>query len=55
MNYQTFGAMMNAAITMEGLQWDSQAEWKRKQVAMGSSATRILRRYNLSDGCPINH
>ena len=31
-NYQTFGAMMNAAIAMEGLQCDSQVEWKRKQV-----------------------
>ena len=29
-NYQTFGAMMNAAIAMEGLQRDSQVEWKRK-------------------------
>ena len=38
MNYQTFGAMMNAATTMEGLQRDSQAEWKRKRVAMGSSS-----------------
>ena len=37
-NYQTFGAMMNAAIAMEGLQWDSQAEWKREWVAMGSSS-----------------
>ena len=31
-NYQTFGAMMNAAIAMEGLQRDSQAKWKRKRV-----------------------
>ena len=37
-NYQTFGAMMNAAIAMEGLQRDSQAEWKRKRVATGSSS-----------------
>ena len=37
-NYQTFGAMMNAAIAMEGLQWDSQAEWKSKRVATGSSS-----------------
>ena len=29
-NYQTFSAMMNTAIAMEGLQRDSQAEWKRK-------------------------
>ena len=29
-NYQTFGAMMNAAIAMEGLQRDSQAKLKRK-------------------------
>ena len=37
-NYQTFGAIMNAAIAMEGLQRDSQAEWKRKRVATGSSS-----------------
>ena len=37
-NYQTFGAMTNAAIAMEGLQRDSQEEWKRKQVATGSSS-----------------
>ena len=37
-NYQTFGAMMNAAIAMEGLQQDSQAEWKRKWVATGPSS-----------------
>jgi len=37
-NYQTFGALMNAAIAMEGLQRDSQAEWKRKWVATGSSS-----------------
>ena len=36
-NYQTFGALMNIAITMEGLQRESQAEWKRKRVAVGSS------------------
>ena len=29
--------MMNAAIAMEGLQRDSQAEWKRKRVTAGSS------------------
>ena len=38
MNYQTFGAMMNAAIAMEGLQRDSQAEWKHKQLITGSSS-----------------
>ena len=37
-NYQTFGALMNAAIAMEGLQRDFQAKWKRKQVAVGSSS-----------------
>ena len=37
-NYQTFGALMNAAIAMEGFQWDSQAKWKRKRVAAGSSS-----------------
>ena len=37
-NYQTFGALMNAAIAMEGFQWESQADWKRKQVASGSSS-----------------
>ena len=28
--------MMNVAIAMEGLQRDSQAEWKHKQVITGS-------------------
>ena len=37
-NYKTFGAMMNAAIAIEGLQRDSQAEWKRKRVATRSSS-----------------
>ena len=37
-NYQTLGAMINAAIAMEGLQQDSQAEWKRKWVVAGSSS-----------------
>ena len=37
-NYQTFGAMMNVAIAMVGLQRDSQVEWKRKRVATGSSS-----------------
>ena len=37
-NYQTFGAMMNATIAMEGLQHDAQVEWKRKWVATGSSS-----------------
>ena len=37
-NYQTFGAMMNVAIAMEGLQCDSQAEWKRKRVITRSSS-----------------
>ena len=37
-NYQTFGVMINAAIAMEGLQRDSQVEWKRKWVATGSSS-----------------
>ena len=37
-NYQTFGAMMNATIAIEGLQRDSQAEWKRKRVIIGSSS-----------------
>ena len=36
--YQTFGALINAAIAMEGLQCDSQAEWKRKWVITGSSS-----------------
>ena len=36
--YQTFGALMNAAIAMERLQRDSQAEWKRKRVITGSSS-----------------
>ena len=29
-NYQTFGALINTAIAMEGFQRESQAEWKRK-------------------------
>ena len=37
-NYQTFGALMNVAIAMEGFQWESQADWKRKRVAVGSSS-----------------
>jgi hypothetical protein len=36
-NYQTFGTPMNAVIAMEGLQRDTQAEWKRKQGIFGSS------------------
>ncbi|XP_066320264.1 uncharacterized protein [Miscanthus floridulus] len=36
--YQTFGALMNAVIAMEGLQRDSQAEWKCKRVIIGSSS-----------------
>ena len=36
--YQTFGALMNATIAMEGLQRDSRAEWKRKRVISGSSS-----------------
>ena len=37
-NYQTFGALMNATIAMEGFQRESQAVWKRKRVAVGSSS-----------------
>ena len=37
-NYQTFRALMNAAITMEVFQQESQAEWKRKWVAVGFSS-----------------
>ena len=37
-NYQTFRAMKNAAIAMEGLQRDSKVEWKCKRVATGSSS-----------------
>ena len=37
-NYQIFGALMNVAIAMEGFQRESQAEWKRKWVAVGSSS-----------------
>ena len=37
-NYQTFRALMNAAIAMEGFQRESQVEWKRKWVAAGSSS-----------------
>ena len=37
-NYQTFGALMNAAIAMEGFQRESQVKWKRKRVVAGSSS-----------------
>ena len=37
-NYLTFGAMINAAIAMEGLQRDSQAKWKHKRVITGTSS-----------------
>ena len=37
-NYQTFRAMMNAAIVNEGLQRDSLAKWKRKWVITRSSS-----------------
>jgi hypothetical protein len=36
-NYQTFGTLMNAAIAMEGLQRDTQAEWKHKRGISRSS------------------
>ena len=36
--YLTFGALMNAAIAIEGLQHDSQAEWKCKRVITRSSS-----------------
>ena len=36
--YQNFGVLMNAAIAMEGLQRDSQAEWKCKRVITASSS-----------------
>ena len=36
--YKTFGALVNAAIAMEGLQRNSQAEWKRKRVIIGFSS-----------------
>ena len=37
-SYQTFGALMNATIAMEGLLCDSQAKWKRKRVITMSSS-----------------
>jgi hypothetical protein len=37
-NYQTFGILMNVVIAMEGLQRDTQAEWKRKRRIFGSSS-----------------
>ena len=36
--YQTFDALMNATIAMEGLQRDSQAKWKHKTMITGSSS-----------------
>ena len=46
--------MMNDVIVMEGLQRDSQVEWKRKRVATGSSSHPRHRKYRLSGGCPIS-
>jgi hypothetical protein len=37
-NYQTFGTLMNAVIAMEGLQRDTQAEWKHKWGISGLSS-----------------
>jgi hypothetical protein len=37
-NYHTFGRLMNATVTIEGLQRDTQAEWKRKRGISGSSS-----------------
>jgi hypothetical protein len=37
-NYQTYGTLMNAAIAMEELQRDTQAEWKCKRGISGSSS-----------------
>ncbi|XP_066384664.1 uncharacterized protein [Miscanthus floridulus] len=37
-NYQTFGALMNTDIAIEGFQQQSQADWKRKWVVVGSSS-----------------
>jgi hypothetical protein len=50
--YQTFGALMNAAIDMGGLQRDSQAEWKCKGGSLDLLVTPRLRRCWLSGGCP---
>jgi hypothetical protein len=51
-NYQTFGTLMNLAIAMEGLQHDTQVEWKHKRGIFGSSSYRRLKRCRLSRGCP---
>jgi hypothetical protein len=43
-NYQTFSTLMNAAIAMEGLQCDTQAEWKRKRgISRSSSHPQALK------------
>ena len=57
-NYQTFGALMNVAVAMEGFQRASQADWKRKRGDAGSSShphtqkIQVVRRgpYQLSSG-----
>ena len=36
--YHTFGALINGAIAMEGLQHDSQAKWKCKRVISRSAS-----------------
>ena len=46
--------MMNAAITMEGLQRDSQAEWKLKRVITRSSSHPQAQKVHVVGGCPIN-
>ena len=47
--------MMNAAIAMEGLQRDSQAEWKRKQVTVESSSHPHTQKVQVVRRGPINH
>ena len=45
--YQTFDALMNATIAMEGHQRDSQAEWMRKRAITGSSSHPQLQRVHV--------
>jgi hypothetical protein len=62
-HYQTFGALMDAAITMEGLLRDSYAEHKRKWSSGGPSRhpqaqkMQVVRRvpYHSTGGHPYHH
>ena len=53
-NYQTFGAMMNAAIAMEGLRVTLRQNGSTIRWLLGLLATPRHKKYILLGGCPIN-